>query len=250
MKLSNTVERINPVHYATREKYLLYLRHVFAYEYIVRHLDAGASVLEIGFGEGYGTCLLAEKAGTVQAIDVDRKVVDYGNHRHSTANCRFQHYDGCTIPFPGAHFDTVVTLQVIEHVGDDAGFVAEAARVLKPGGTLWLTTPNRTHRIPPGGKIWNPFHLREYYPHELESVLAQAFEDVNVWGIRGDAEAQQIEIDRVKRGFCVRKLIPDTIKSWLDGDVRARYSTSNFDVEPARPADGLDLLGVCRRPRA
>jgi SAM-dependent methyltransferase len=50
-------------------------------------------------------------------------------------------YDGRTLPFAGASFDGVLCSQVFEHVFAPREFLAELARVLRPGGTLLLTTP-------------------------------------------------------------------------------------------------------------
>lgn len=54
--------------------------------------------------------------------------------------------DACApFPFADASFDTLVTMEGIEHFEDQAGFLRESARVLRPGGTLVLTTPNVLH---------------------------------------------------------------------------------------------------------
>jgi len=49
------------------------------------------------------------------------------------------------LPYPDAHFDAVVSIEVIEHVEDQFAFVRELARVAKPGGLVVLTTPNVLH---------------------------------------------------------------------------------------------------------
>jgi len=248
--LHDTVERINPVYFRSKEKYLLYLRHVFAYEYVLSQLPPSVSLLEIGCGEGYGARMLADAGHNVLAIDVDAEAVTHAQRAYGTPTCRFRTYDGERLPFEDGAFAYIVSMQVIEHVPDDARFVREAERVLQPEGVCWFTTPNRTHRIPEGGKIWNPFHVREYYPHELETVLQSHFPDAAVWGIRGTDEVQQIEYARVKRGLSIRKLIPEPIKAWLDGDVRARYTTAVYRATPDEISGSLDLLGICRKPAA
>ncbi len=49
--------------------------------------------------------------------------------------------DVCAIPLPDASVDAVLCTEVLEHVPDPAGAVAEFSRLLKPGGRLWLTAP-------------------------------------------------------------------------------------------------------------
>jgi 2-polyprenyl-3-methyl-5-hydroxy-6-metoxy-1,4-benzoquinol methylase len=59
--------------------------------------------------------------------------------------------------------DFVVTFQVIEHIQDDKFFLEDIHRVLKPGGTLLLTTPNKLMSL-----SRNPWHIREYTPIEMK----------------------------------------------------------------------------------
>jgi SAM-dependent methyltransferase len=85
---------------------------------------------------------------------------------------------------PSASFDGAVSVEVIEHVPDDAAFVAQIARVLKPGGWLVMTTPNGdfVRNDPPNH---NPDHVRHYRRSELRAVLEPHFEHVEVsYGIK------------------------------------------------------------------
>lgn len=58
------------------------------------------------------------------------------------ANCQFRVYDGVALPHPSGQFDLAIAIEVIEHVEDKVRFIAEIRRVLRPGGRLFLTTPN------------------------------------------------------------------------------------------------------------
>ena len=49
--------------------------------------------------------------------------------------------DALHLPFPDATFDRVICSEVLEHIPDDLGAMAELARVLKPGGTMAITVP-------------------------------------------------------------------------------------------------------------
>ena len=59
-------------------------------------------------------------------------------------------FDGRIIPFPDGAFDNVLCTEVLEHVEDPAGLIAEMLRVLRPGGTLLVTVPfsARVHHAP------------------------------------------------------------------------------------------------------
>lgn len=82
---------------------------------------------------------------------------------------------------PITHSIFVVTFQVIEHIQNDNLYVQEIARVLKPGGKLVVTTPNRHTSL-----SRNPWHIREYKPNELLTLLKKNFKAVNTQGVYGN----------------------------------------------------------------
>lgn len=246
MELEKTVERIVPKNFKSREEYLLYLRHVFVYEALSSRLEATDRALEIGFGEGYGTHLISKYVESVIGLDVDTDSVDYANEKYSSATCTFQKYDGSKIPFDQNKFDCVISYQVIEHIDDDQHFLREINRVLKEGGRLYLTTPNRLHRLEPGQDPWNPFHIREYSPKQLEDLIGCIFSAVKLYGVNAKDEIRQIEVDRVKRGITFKKMIPNSLKRFIYGDFMNKYSTDSFylDEDASR---GLDLFASCKK---
>lgn len=77
--------------------------------------------------------------------------------------------------FPDASFDCVVAVEVLEHVAEDAAFVENVRRVLRPGGVFLMSTPN-------GDCVpnHNADHKRHYKREDLRSLLASNFESVDV----------------------------------------------------------------------
>lgn len=73
-------------------------------------------------------------------------------------------------------FDCVVAVEVLEHVEADDLFLQEVARVLKPGGAFFMTTPNGDFV-----RNTNPDHIRHYRRHELLRLLAQYFAEVDLF---------------------------------------------------------------------
>jgi SAM-dependent methyltransferase len=254
-------ERVRPRDGDTSDGRLLYTRHVFAYEEAVRRLSFRDSVLDIGCGEGYGAALLAAKVASVDGVDVHTSVVAHAARAYGAANCRFHVYDGSRLPFPTGTFDAVVSFQVVEHIVDADGFVEDAARVLRPGGHLILTTPNRTLRLAPGERPWNRYHVREYAAEELQALLARHFSRVEIEGVIGDSDVQAVEVARIawarrmaaRDPWRLRNLLPEGMKQWVirlcRRDARREsvaWTSAQYHLT-SRVLESLDLFAICVR---
>jgi SAM-dependent methyltransferase len=78
--------------------------------------------------------------------------------------------DAARLPF-GRVFDAVVSFETIEHVPDPGRFVADCARVLKPGGVFLVSTPNRELWSPRSPKPVQRHHVKEFNRREFLEVL-------------------------------------------------------------------------------
>ena len=143
---------------------------------------AGRDVLEAGCGEGYGAELIAGVAGRVVAVDYDETAVAHVRARYTRV--QVMQANLAELPLPDASVDVVVNFQVIEHLWDQAQFVAECARVLRPSGLLMVSTPNRITFSPGRDTPINPFHTRELNADELTQLLLDAgFSQVSMSGL-------------------------------------------------------------------
>lgn len=120
-----------------------------------------ADVLEVGGGTSGLTAMLYPRAHITNA-DLDPACAASPVNRDERVT--FVVADATSLPFDDASFDAVTMFDVIEHVEDDARAIAEAKRVLRPGGFLLVTTPNEQWRF--------PYHaaLRPICPSEPEIV--------------------------------------------------------------------------------
>jgi SAM-dependent methyltransferase len=217
-------------------------RHVVAYRFAAR-LVRGMEVLDAGAGEGYGAAMLAEGATSVVGVDLEPEVVEYAAARYPAV--RFQTADLTVLPFPGQSFDAVVSFQVIEHLQRPREFVSECARVLRPGGVLVLSTPNRVTFSPDG--LRNPFHTVEFSPSELRAVLEQK---LVVERLAGTFHGRRIAlIERMIRGSFPERLIRQPVPDWPPWLRRAvaRVRPEDFAIRDGRADRSLDLVAVARR---
>lgn len=100
---------------------------------------ANADVLEIGCGTGKNTEWLATEARTVLALDLSAGMLQKARERVHSERVRFVRHDlRDSWPATEASFDVVVADLVLEHVEHLKPFFEEAARVLRPGGRLFL----------------------------------------------------------------------------------------------------------------
>jgi 2-polyprenyl-3-methyl-5-hydroxy-6-metoxy-1,4-benzoquinol methylase len=148
---------------------------VAAYQLIAdKYLQPGDSVLDVGFGLGYGLNLMSNKAKTLSGIDIDRLAVAKGN-QDLLGNSKIRelkHYDGLNIPYPEKSFDVVTCVDVIEHVPDYAQLIKNMCQIARR--VVIISTPNRRAEFTkPDGAPMNPWHLREWSFDEFDSILGE-----------------------------------------------------------------------------
>lgn len=96
-------------------------------------------VLELGCGTGKNTAYLASKARSVVALDFSEGMIARAHERLTTSNVRFVRHDVRDLwPLDAASVHFVVGNLILEHVHDLAPVFFEAARVLRPGGQLFV----------------------------------------------------------------------------------------------------------------
>ena len=149
----------------------------------------GARILDMGCGGGRHAYEAWRRGGTVVALDLDEQelkgvhyvvgqMLDAGELPHGAVGGPVKG-SALLLPFPDATFDCVITSEVLEHIWDDRGAIAELVRVLRPGGRMAVTVPTRwpervswainpEYHDRPGG------HVRIYRQHELELRLEEA----------------------------------------------------------------------------
>ncbi|ORA47335.1 SAM-dependent methyltransferase [Mycolicibacterium chubuense] len=207
-------------------------------------------VLEAGCGEGYGADLIADVARRVIGLDYDESAVTHVRARYPRVDMR--HGNLAALPLADESVDVVVNFQVIEHLWDQGQFVAECRRVLRPGGLLLMSTPNRITFSPGLDTPVNPFHTRELNAAELTELLVDA-------GLRMDSMlgvyhgTRLAELDARHGGSIIDAQIARALADapWpaeLLADVES-VTVDDFELTDGRDIDdSLDLVAIAVRP--
>jgi SAM-dependent methyltransferase len=217
--------------------------HLKRYEF-ARPFCVGKDVLDAGCGVGYGTAFLGDVARRAVGVDLSAEAVAYARSRYARPNVEFAVDDLLALGRDDDEFDVVCAFETIEHLGEPDRFVAEARRVLRPGGTLVASTPRAevTDESPA-----NPFHEREFSAADFEALLRTLFESVDLFGQRRLQTARHRALQTVDL-LGLRRRVP-----LLRRAARAVTGTPSFeslsadDVEIVADLRGAtELIAVCR----
>jgi SAM-dependent methyltransferase len=149
----------------------------------------GERVLDLGAGAGRHAFECYRRGARVVAVDLDQgdlaetasmfAAMAQTGEAPGSAQALAVRADAYRLPFGDGEFDAVIAAEILEHIPDDATAIAEAVRVLRPGGRLAVTVPrwwpericwalSRAYHEVKGG------HVRIYRGHELVGRLSAA----------------------------------------------------------------------------
>jgi|SRR5665213_2420201 len=164
--------------------------HIYRYRFAAGYVH-NKEVLDIACGEGYGVKAL-EKSGAakVVGIDISPESCEHAKMKYGV-DARVGSAEA--IPVENSCMDVVVSFETIEHVPRPDIFLDECRRVLRPGGVLIISTPNREpyRKLSPN----NPFHCSELSHLEFAGMCEKRFTKIEYfsqrpfwtakWSVRG-----------------------------------------------------------------
>lgn len=136
---------------------------------VLRGIELGDDVLEIGPGPGVATDWLRTRVARLTSIEIDRKLARSLKWRMAGTNVTVIEGDATSMQLANASFDTVLSFTMLHHVPSrlQDRLLGEACRVLRPGGTFAGMDSTPSFR-------WNLYHLfDDRYPVDPETFAAR-----------------------------------------------------------------------------
>ena len=156
--------------------------HLHRYALAIQ-LVSGKDILDIACGEGYGSNLMAASARSVAGVDIDEQTIVRAKEKYKKENLSFLAGSVVHIPYPDANFDVVISFETIEHHDEHEKMMQEIKRVLRPGGILFISSPDKLYYSDKTG-FKNTYHVKELYRTEFEGLLKKHFTNNQFFGQR------------------------------------------------------------------
>lgn len=139
--------------------------HHLKFRCVREHLGTYVQLLDLGCGPGSFVGSLSEPGHAI-GVDIAAAQIAYAQRHYGGPQREFQTILASGLPYATASFDVVTSIEVIEHLDRETtcSLLAEAWRVLRPGGRLVLTTPNYA----------SPWPLMEWFVNRLFPVTYEA----------------------------------------------------------------------------
>ncbi|WP_188207806.1 class I SAM-dependent methyltransferase [Alkalibacillus aidingensis] len=150
----------------------LLLEHIARYQFALPYLHG--RVLDLSCGAGYGSHMIAKRrkkeVEEVIGVDLDPDIIKYAKGEYYHPKTQFMvanAIDESLVDQIGT-FDAIVSFETIEHIVEEEALLNNYHRLLKPGGTLIVSTPFGQGRGKPCG---SPFHVHQLTPEEFKDLF-------------------------------------------------------------------------------
>ena len=144
-------------------------------------MSRGGESFDARTGLGYGAMILRDSgACSVVGVDIDESSIERARQTYRLDGLELIIDDCEGLPNIHSEFDIICNFEDIEHLRNPGRFLAAAARLLSPDGSMFCSTPCRETSQWVDGKPINPFHITEWYRDEFHQLLSPYFENVEL----------------------------------------------------------------------
>ena len=149
--------------------------HLNRYTFALERMPEHAVVVDAACGTGYGSEMLAKKAEKVFGLEISDHALEWARSHHQKPNVEYIAADlNKTLPIPSESCDLVVSFETLEHVENQKNMLSEFKRILKPGGALIISSPDR-EIITEKAHTDNKFHIHELSKKESVELFRSYF---------------------------------------------------------------------------
>jgi ubiquinone/menaquinone biosynthesis C-methylase UbiE len=196
----------------------------------------GLSGLDVGCGEGHNTRLLAGKGAHVTAIDISEVFIRHARQAEERGprNIEYRVASAVALPFGDSAFDFVVAFMSFMDISETERVLAEAYRVLKPGGFLQFSITHPCFDTPHRRNLRNPEGLT--YAVEVGDYFRELNGDITEWLFGATPPEVRKELRRFKTPRFTR-----TLSQWLNLLINTGFWLER--IEEPRPSD--DTVRAC-----
>ncbi|NIK11955.1 class I SAM-dependent methyltransferase [Alkalibacillus almallahensis] len=151
----------------------LLLEHIARYQFALPYLHG--RVLDLSCGAGYGSHMIAKRrkkqVDEVVGVDLDSEIIQYakGEYYHPKTQFVVENAIDETLVDRYGTFDAIVSFETIEHIAEEQALLDNYKRLLKPGGTLIVSTPFGQGR---GMPVGSPFHVHQLTIAEFQDLFS------------------------------------------------------------------------------
>jgi len=230
-----------------------YEDHFDRYKFAGQYLQSSFIVVDASCGTGYGSEIISGLSKKVIGLDLSDHALAWAKAHHSKSNIEFKKADlNGHIDISSDSVDAIVSFETLEHVEKQEMMLGEFKRILKPGGILILSSPDKD--ITSEARFKNRFHIHELSKNEFVGILQKFF---TIEGIYTQSKfcKQPFYKDMIK--IVITKLdilrLRPRIARWLGltSKVHKAFSASQFTPIQRTTIDAKNdsfvLIAVCRK---
>lgn len=225
---------------------LSYIERIFT---ALNVLDGGGPYLDVGVGGSGATVIEAARRGT-GAVGCDLSLAGvlsaktFAEEQGVADQTRFVVCAAESLPFPDEAFGSVSAVALLEHLDDDRPAAAEIARVLRPGGLVWLMVPHAFRYMPP--PLWPLYWLHDrrigHKRHYTAKRLCKLASEVGLAHVRTMYTAHPVKVLQALATKAFPRMQASESPAWWRLERLDRRAET-------RPYGALHLSAVFRRTR-
>jgi ubiquinone/menaquinone biosynthesis C-methylase UbiE len=237
-------ERIDPL----KELPGVVAHHLKKYEFAKSQI--GGTVLDVACGVGYGSEFLGPACDRIVGLEIASEAIEIARARYRHDNVWFVQADAEHLPAADSSADAVTCFEGIEHFGDPEAHLAEVARVLKPEGLYFVSTPHPAAHVHGDD---NPFHLHEFDPTSFEELLRRRFGSVSMFGqfrvqTKAHQAAQRFDKLGLRRMRWLRPFTKAVSRSALKTTPTEEATLDDFEIRTFQ-GEASEYIAVCSQPK-